>query len=198
MPQHDILVAGFPCQAFSNAGKKAGFMDQRGSMFFEIQRILEEHQPDCFFLENVKQLKSNAKGETFNFIINTLTGNQSFLPSDFLISNDTKRKLRFDLEYEVFTTVLNARDFGLPQKRERLYFVGFNKKKYGNVDFNEIFNWPTPIQKSVSVSDVLTKNVDSKFTLSDKLWSGHQRRKVDNSLKGKGFGYGFKGMKGRK
>ena len=189
IPPHNILVAGFPCQAFSNAGKKAGFTDTRGAMFFEIQRILEAHQPDCFFLENVKQLRTNHSGKTFEFIINTLTGNQSYVPDSFMINESTKSNLKFNLEYEVFTNTLNAYDFGVPQKRERLYFVGFNKKKYRDINFNNFFKWPSPIKTKLSVSDVLNEFADSKFTLSDKLWAGHQRRKINNSIHGKGFGY---------
>jgi DNA (cytosine-5)-methyltransferase 1 len=191
IPSHNILAAGFPCQAFSNAGKKAGFLDCRGAMFFEIQRILETHQPDCFFLENVKQLKTNDAGKTFDFITNTLTGKQSFVPDDFLINENTKNKLKFNLEYEVFTTVLNASNFGLPQKRERLYFVGFNKKKYPNINFNEIFKWPTPGTQITAVSNILMNNVPDKFTISDRLWAGHQKRKIQNKINGKGFGYGL-------
>jgi DNA (cytosine-5)-methyltransferase 1 len=191
IPSHDILVAGFPCQAFSNAGKKAGFNDSRGAMFFEVQRILEAHQPDCFFLENVKQLRTIDSGNTFEFIINSLSGNQPCVPNNFPINEMTKNNLKFNLEYEVFTTILNAYDFGVPQKRERLYFVGFNKKKYGDVNFNNFFKWPSPIKKKVSVSDILDEFADPKFTLSDNLWAGHQRRKINNAANGKGFGYGL-------
>ncbi len=191
IPFHNILVAGFPCQAFSRAGKEAGFADQRGTMFFEIQRILEAKQPDCFFLENVKQLKSNAGGSTFEFITKTLGGELNSLPQNFIINEKTKSQLKFNLDYEVFTNVLNSQHFGVPQNRERLYFVGFNRKKYPNVNFNEIFKWPNSIKQATSVSKILVNEVPDKFTISDRLWAGHQRRKLENKMNGKGFGYGL-------
>lgn len=103
IPEHDILLGGFPCQAFSIIGKQQGFTDTRGTLFFSIEQILKEKRPRAFLLENVKQLVSHDGGRTFEVIIKTLKG----------------------LNYNVFSTVLNSLDFGVPQKRERTYIVGF-------------------------------------------------------------------------
>lgn len=114
---HDILVGGFPCQPFSQAGKRLGLDDTRGTLFFEIARILKEKQPASFLLENVKGLKTNDSGRTFTIIVNTLN----------------------ELNYDVHYTTLKARDFGVPQNRERLYLVGFNKdlvKNTGDFTFS--------------------------------------------------------------
>lgn len=164
IPDHDILVGGFPCQAFSQAGKKLGFEDTRGTLFFEIARILEQKQPKAFLLENVKNLKTHNKGQTFQIIETTLK----------------------DLGYEVYSTVLRARDFGVPQNRERIYLVGFHKKKVRNI---ENFKFPQPLSTETTVGAILEDNVSDKYTISDDLWAGHQRRKAEHKKKGNGFGY---------
>lgn len=164
IPNHDILVGGFPCQAFSQAGKKLGFEDTRGTLFFEIARVLKDKRPKAFLLENVKNLKSHNKGKTYKTIIKTLK----------------------DLDYEVFTSVLKARDFGVPQNRERIYIVGFDKKQVR--EYNR-FLFPDRLNKKTSVADILEKDVNDKYTISDKLWEGHKRRKREHKLKGNGFGY---------
>ena len=105
IPPHDILLAGFPCQAFSIMGKKMGFEDTRGTMFFEVARILRYHRPRAILLENVKQLTTHDGGRTFGVIKATLAG----------------------LGYHLKWKVLNALDFGLPQKRERVIIVGFSR-----------------------------------------------------------------------
>ena len=164
IPDHDILVAGFPCQAFSQAGKKLGFEDTRGTLFFDVARILKEKRPAAFLLENVKNLKSHDHGRTFKVIMNTL----------------------HDLNYEVSYALFKARDFGAPQNRERIYIVGLNKDKVKN---SNLFEFPIPPKPKTRVGDILEEHVDSKYTISDKLWAGHQRRKRENKAKGKGFGY---------
>ncbi|GHU41800.1 cytosine-specific methyltransferase [Bacilli bacterium] len=164
IPEHDILVAGFPCQAFSQAGKQLGFEDTRGTLFFDVARIIKEKRPKTFLLENVKNLKSHDKGRTFKTIIKTLK----------------------NMDYEVQTALFKARDFGAPQNRERIYIVGFDKhavKGYQN------FKFPTAPKPETRVGDILEKNVDGKYTISDKLWEGHQRRKAEHKEKGNGFGY---------
>lgn len=164
IPDHDILVAGFPCQAFSQAGKKLGFEDTRGTLFFDVARILKEKRPACFFLENVKNLKNHDHGRTFKIIMNTLK----------------------ELNYSVHYALFKARDFGAPQNRERIYIVGFNRDKVQNAND---FVFPIAPKPKTRVGDILEKKVDPKYTISDRLWAGHQRRKRENKLKGRGFGY---------
>ena len=105
IPNHDILLAGFPCQPFSIIGDKQGFSDTRGTLFFDIERILSEQKPAAFLLENVRQLLSHDKGRTFAVIQDSLSR----------------------LGYTIYDDVLNALDFGLPQKRERIFIVGFRE-----------------------------------------------------------------------
>lgn len=164
IPDHDLLVGGFPCQAFSQAGLKKGFEDARGTMFFEIARILKEKKPRAFLLENVKNLISHDKGNTFK----TIT------------------KILEELGYAVYAKVLAAKDFGVPQNRERIYIVGFDKnivREWAS------FQFPTPPKTPTRLGDILESNVDPKYTISDALWQGHQRRKLENKAAGKGFGY---------
>lgn len=164
IPDHDILVAGFPCQAFSQAGKKLGFADTRGTLFFEIARILRYKKPKAFLLENVKNLKSHDNGNTYKIIEQTLKS----------------------LNYDVSSAILKAKDFGVPQNRERIYIVGFNKDKVKN--YNR-FSFPAKSPTNISVGDILEPFVDTKYTISDALWNGHQRRKKEHKAKGNGFGY---------
>ncbi len=164
IPEHDILVGGFPCQAFSQAGKKLGFEDTRGTLFFEIARILKDKQPKAFLLENVKNLTLHDHGKTFEVIINTLK----------------------ELGYEVVPQLFKAKDFGVPQNRERIYIVGFNKNKVPNY---KDFTMPIPPCSETKVGQILESYVDDKYTISDKLWSGHKRRKAEHQGKGNGFGY---------
>ncbi|NUF27026.1 MULTISPECIES: DNA cytosine methyltransferase [unclassified Gilliamella] len=160
IPEHDILLAGFPCQPFSQAGLKKGFSDTRGTLFFDIERILLKRKPKAFLLENVKQLKGHDKGNTLKTILMHLE----------------------QAGYKVYYDVLKARDFGIPQNRERIYIIGF-------LDHAVQFSFPEPLNKPTKVGDILEKNVDQKYTISDRLWAGHQRRKIENKAKGKGFGY---------
>ncbi|MBE9829189.1 DNA (cytosine-5-)-methyltransferase [Campylobacter concisus] len=164
IPNHDIIVGGFPCQAFSQAGKKLGFEDTRGTLFFEIARIIKEKRPKAFLLENVKNLKSHDKGRTYKTIEKTLK----------------------DLNYDVHSIILKAKDFGVPQNRERIYIVGFDKDK---IDNYKDFSFPIPPCPDVSVGNILEQNVDTKYTISNALWQGHQRRKKEHKIKGNGFGY---------
>ncbi len=160
IPNHDILLAGFPCQAFSIAGKRLGFEDTRGTLFFEVARIAKYHKPKIIFLENVKGFVNHDKGNTFKIVKETLE----------------------ELGYKVFAEVLNAKDFGVPQNRERIYIIGF-------LNHNIKFEFPKPLGNIVKVGDILEDNVDEKYTISDKIWIGHQRRKKEHKAKGNGFGY---------
>lgn len=164
IPDHDILVGGFPCQAFSQAGKKLGFEDTRGTLFFEIARILKKKRPKAFLLENVKNLTLHDKGRTFQVIKNTLE----------------------EMDYKIYPMLFKAKDFGVPQNRERIYIVGFDRKKIFNYDD---FEEPVPPCTPTKVGDILESDVDEKYTLSNALWEGHKRRKKEHKEKGNGFGY---------
>jgi DNA (cytosine-5)-methyltransferase 1 len=138
IPDHDVLLAGFPCQPFSIIGKKLGFDDIRGTLFFDIARILKEKKPKLFVLENVKQLKTHNNGETLKTIIRKLEG----------------------MEYKVYKEVLNALDFGLPQKRERIIIVGF---------LNRAVDFAFPNPKSQGKLEDLLENedaIDAKYFAS--------------------------------
>ena len=167
IPDHDILLAGFPCQPFSQAGLKKGFDDARGTLFFDIARILKAKRPKAFMLENVKQLRGHDGGKTLQVILNVLD----------------------ELGYYVPTPeVLNAYHFGCPQNRERIIIVGFNKDYLPDTYDN--FVYPKGIiDDSVCVGNILEKNVSSAFTISDKLYQGHLSRKKMHETKGNGFGF---------
>jgi len=162
--EFDILVGGFPCQPFSMAGHKKGFTDTRGTLFFEIEKILRCKMPKAFLLENVKGLRGHDKGNTYKVIKESLES----------------------MGYFVSEQVLAAKDFGLPQNRERIYIVGFlEEEHYNNFKFPEKKNIKTRL------GDILENDVDEKYTISDKLWAGHKRRKIEHKKKGNGFGYGL-------
>ncbi len=192
IPKHDVLLAGFPCQAFSQAGLKKGFDDTRGTMFFEIQRIVAHHQPTVLVLENVKQLKGHNKGETLNTILNILRG-ESYqkIPDNVPMTEEARKALNKKLNYWVDYKILRAGDFGIPQNRERIFIVAFNKNIFQNVDFAKAFSWPKPSNKKTRVGDILEKNkdIDPKYTISEKLLAGHERRKIQHIAKGNGFGF---------
>ncbi|WP_196005020.1 DNA (cytosine-5-)-methyltransferase [Citrobacter freundii] len=195
IPDHDILLGGFPCQAFSQAGLKKGFSDTRGTMFFEIQRILATKRPKAFMLENVKQLQGHDKGRTLKTILDILRGQSAHsIPDDIPISEDARTALSEKLNYWVDYKVLRAGDFGAPQNRERIFIVGFDKDYFDGVDFDNIFNWPKPPMTPTKVGDILEdlsniSEFDDRYTISDKLWNGHQKRKLEHEKKGNGFGY---------
>ena len=143
IPKFDILLAGFPCQAFSIAGKRKGFDDTRGTMFFEVERILEYHKPKCFMLENVKGLLSHDKGNTFRVM---------------------KDILEKKLDYKIYYKVLNAKDFGIPQNRERIFVVGFRN----DLKLNKKFKFPDPVTLDKKLQDFLIDNVSGKYYLPKK------------------------------
>ncbi len=180
IPEHDILVAGFPCQPFSIAGvskknslgRATGFEDKtQGTLFFDVCRILKEKRPKSFLLENVKNLCSHDRGRTFEIIRESLD----------------------ELNYKIFYDVLDGQNF-VPQHRERILIVGFDKERYGeNIDFD--FNI-TPITPKPVIKDILEKKVDDKYTLSDKLWTYLQNYAAKHKAAGNGFGYGIASPKG--
>jgi len=156
IPNHDFLCAGFPCQPFSLAGKRRGFDDTRGTLFFEIVKILREKRPKYFLLENVEGLLSHDKGRTFNTIVSLLgktVNKQSFL-----------HETEDCLNYDIFWAVLNSKKFGVPQSRPRVFIMGFRE----NIEVNE-FSFPKDINIEVSLSDILEEEVDEKYYLSEKM-----------------------------
>ena len=156
IPPHDLLLAGFPCQAFSIMGKMQGFNDTRGTMFFEIARILEYHKPKVILLENVKQLTTHNNGRTFAVITQTLA----------------------ELGYHIKWRVLNALDFGLPQKRERIIIVGFR-----NIKECDAFNFYFPKQ-SYSLANVLESDddVDKSLFASEMIRQKRKERTADKKI----------------
>lgn len=164
IPAHDLLVAGFPCQPFSQAGLKRGFADTRGTLFFEIARIVDAKRPRALLLENVKQLRGHDKGRTLSTILRALD----------------------ELDYEVHSEVLRAADFGVPQNRERIFIVGFDRR---TVTSPKDFAFPEPAGIPTKVGDILEGEVDERYTISDRLYAGHVRRKREHQAKGNGFGF---------
>lgn len=141
IPDHDFLLAGFPCQPFSIAGKQLGFADTRGTLFFNIEKILEEKKPYGFLLENVSRLVTHDKGRTFKVIIDRLES----------------------LGYTVYYKVLNTIDFGLPQLRKRIYIVGFKDKIH--------FQFPKPDGTKLTLEDILEpeKDIPSNYYVSEEI-----------------------------
>ncbi|TMS93967.1 DNA (cytosine-5-)-methyltransferase [Pseudoalteromonas sp. S201] len=182
IPEHDVLLAGFPCQPFSHAGLKLGIEDTRGTLFHDIANILETKKPKFALLENVKGLISHDKGYTLKVILKTLTkiGYSCNIPKSVIEHGSTK-----EIQTLAKEMVLKSVDFGIPQNRQRIYIVLWRD---GVIDK---FEYPKPLAHEVKVGDKLEKNPDPKLTISDRLWEGHQRRKIQNKLNGKGFGYGL-------
>lgn len=166
IPEFDILLAGFPCQPFSQAGLKKGFSDTRGTLFFEIERIIEQKRPQAILLENVKQLRGHDKGRTIAVI----------------------KKHIEALGYSFDVDVLRAADFGVPQNRERLFIIGFDKEEFV-IDKDYKFPYPIPPKGKTRLGDILEEDVDIKYTISDKLYEGHLRRKKEHAIRGNGFGF---------
>lgn len=180
IPDHDILVAGFPCQPFSIAGvskknslgRATGFEDKtQGTLFFDICRILKAKRPKAFMLENVKNLCSHDRGKTFQVIRDSLD----------------------ELNYEIFYQVIDGKAY-VPQHRERIVIVGFDRERYGNkVKFDFTL---TPPEKQPVVQNILDENVEDKYTLSDKLWVYLQNYAAKHREAGNGFGYGIAPLDG--
>ncbi len=184
IPNFDVLCAGFPCQPFSHAGLKKGFEDTRGTLFFKIAEIINHKvnnlniPPKVILLENVKGLKGHDKGNTLKTIVEVLDS------------------LGYDVNYKI----LNSKNFGVPQNRERLFIIAWLKKL-------KVENFKFPLGKDINgklifseeklsanvaptrLGEILEKEVNPKYTISDKLYAGHQRRKKEHQLKGNGFGF---------
>jgi DNA (cytosine-5)-methyltransferase 1 len=192
IPDHDVLLAGFPCQAFSQAGLRQGFYDTRGTMFFEIQRIMAEKRPVAFMLENVKQLRGHDKGRTLSTILDILGGKSvAHVPDDVPLSDLARANLAKKLNYQVAYAVLKANDFGVPQKRERIYIVGFDRDVFPNMDLSDFFSGLETSSEPTCLGNVLEENssVPDSFTISDRLYAGHLRRRREHAEKGNGFGF---------
>lgn len=165
IPEHDVLVAGFPCQAFSIAGRRGGFEDTRGTLFFDVARIIRAKRPRAIFLENVKGLVNHDRGKTLEVILNTL---------------------RNDLGYYVpEPQIINAVDFGVPQNRERIFIVGFSPE----TGINE-FTYPAPNPNNLRFIDIREENpVSVKYYLSTQYLQTLREHKARHEEKGNGFGY---------
>jgi DNA (cytosine-5)-methyltransferase 1 len=196
IPTHDVLLAGFPCQSFSQAGLKLGFNDTRGTMFFEIQRILAYHRPKAFLLENVKQLKGHDQGRTLKTILAILEGRAvPEIPASVPMSEESRNSLGAKLNYRVDYRVLKAANFGVPQNRERVYIIGFDRDQVEAAELtnicSEILDRLAAVKGKPRVGDILEDNaaIDPKYTISDRLLAGHARRLAEHKEKGNGFGY---------
>lgn len=179
IPDHDVLLGGFPCQPFSIAGvskknslgRQHGFLDKtQGTLFFDIARIIEHKRPKAFMLENVKNLVSHDKKRTFKVITEALT----------------------ELGYSIHYKVLDAKYY-VPQHRERIIIVGFDKEVFSE---QEQFKFPEPKDVELRIRDILEPEVDDKYTLSDKLWNYLQEYKKKHQAKGNGFGFGLTDLNG--
>jgi len=179
--EFDVLCAGFPCQPFSNAGLKRGIEDTRGTLFYHIAEILQEHHPKAVLLENVRGLISNDNGRTIQTVLRTITGMgyRCNISQDLIENGPISR-----LKTECSKMVLSAKDYGVPQNRPRIYIVLWRE----DIDI-ESFRYPEPTGVETSVGAILENNVADNYTISDKLWEGHQRRRRENAKNGKGFGY---------
>lgn len=180
IPDHEILVAGFPCQPFSIAGvskknslgRETGFADEtQGTLFFDVCRIINEKRPKAFLLENVKNLKSHDKGNTWKVIMHSLE----------------------ELDYKIYYKIIDGKGL-VPQHRERIFIVGFDRKRYGELPQYE-FNIQYP-EKQPVIRDILDSEVDPKYTLSDKLWTYLQNYAAKHKAAGNGFGYGLVDLDG--
>jgi len=174
IPDHDLLVGGFPCQPFSIAGvskknslgRNHGFLDEtQGTLFFDICRIIKEKKPKAFLLENVKNLKSHDRGNTYKVIEKALK----------------------TLGYMVFNQILDAKYY-VPQHRERIFIIGLDKNHFGE---NIMFSFPEPENEVPALNSILEKRVDVKYTLTDHLWNYLQDYAKKHKAKGNGFGFGL-------
>lgn len=161
-PEHDILLAGFPCQPFSIAGEKKGFEDKtRGTLFYAITKILSVRKPDAFLLENVEHFKHHNNGKTWKV---------------------AKDVLENDLDYAVYDAVLNAKYFGLPQNRPRFFMVGFK-------DRSVVFDWAKGSSEIVTLDTILEKNVAEKYYIGQKYLNSLKEHRRRHEALGHGFGY---------
>ncbi len=160
IPNHDILLGGWPCQSFSIAGRQEGFRDPRGNLFFAISNILRAKKPYAFMLENVWYLERHDKGKTFRTI---------------------RRLLEDELGYVVYYDTLNAKHYGVPQNRPRIFILGFREPIK--------FDFPSPHQQIPRIRNILEKNVPEKYYISQTYLNGLKKHRERHEGKGNGFGY---------
>lgn len=186
---YDILLGGFPCQSFSIAGKKEGFKDKtRGTLFYDIAKILEETRPKAFLLENVEGLIRHEKGQTFKIILETLINELNYK-----IIGVSESPITGELIYDPKDFVFNSKDFGIPQNRPRVYIVGFDKTRYKNLNLlsssytlskkragNAIYN---------NLHEILDYGNSEDFYLSEGYLETLKKHKKRHKGKGNGFGY---------
>lgn len=186
--EYDILLAGFPCQAFSAVGKQEGFKDKtRGTLFFHIAEIIEKTRPKSFLLENVEGLINHDKGKTFKIILETLMDNLDY--HIIGIHKNSLNKFYFDKE----NIVLNAKNFGLPQNRPRVYIVGFDKKRYGdklkNIPLKQLPQKNSKTKIYSNLNQLLDFKNNEKFYLAEGYLNTLKKHKNSQKRKGNGFGY---------
>lgn len=175
IPKFDICLAGFPCQAFSLAGSRKGFEDDyrgmcRGTLFLDVARICEYHMPKVIFCENVKGLVIHDKGRTFKVITSTFE----------------------KLGYKVYYKILNSKDYGVPQNRERIYIVAFRNDLH-----SDSFQFPEPTDDSKVLADIIESHeVSVKYYLSTTYLETLKKHKARHAAKGNGFGYEIRDLQG--
>lgn len=180
VPAFDICLAGFPCQAFSLAGKRKGFKDNfkgmtRGTLFRDVVRICEHHRPTAIFCENVKGLMHHDQGRTYQVIKGAFE----------------------EIGYKVFEKVLNSKDFGVPQNRERIYIVAFKHDPQKGIVAPEEFHFPLGVHSAVCLKDILDEApINPKYYLSDVYLETLRRHKARHEAKGHGFGYEIRDLDG--
>ena len=188
---YDVLLGGFPCQAFSIAGKKEGFMDKtRGTLFFDVADIIKRTRPKAFLLENVEGLLRHKKGDTFETILNVLVKELNYKVVGVTDNGENDGKLQYNSK----DFLVNSRNFGVPQNRPRVYIIGFDNERYGDVIEETLLMKELPKARSKDaiykdLNDLLELNADKEFYLASgylQTLKNHRDRH-----KGKGNGYGY-------
>lgn len=184
--KYDVLLAGFPCQAFSRAGRQLGFLDKtRGTLFFDIADILQRTRPKAFMLENVDNLITHSKGNTFKVIIHTLVKDLNYKVIGVTSDKDGK------LEYVPKEFVRNSKNFGVPQNRPRVYIMGFDREYWGDCVDDLDNTLPKEKEEKIyeDLNDLLEMNAEPQFFLSSGYVETLEKHKARHEAKGNGFGY---------
>lgn len=184
--KYDVLLAGFPCQAFSRAGKQEGFLDKtRGTLFFDIAEMIKRTVPKAFMLENVDNLITHEKGRTFSTIINVLVNELNYKVIGVTCDKNSK------LIYNPKNFIRNSRNFGVPQNRPRVYIMGFSRKHYGDAIDDLPNELPRERKNKIydDLNNLLEMNADDKYFLSSGYVETLERHRARHEGKGNGFGY---------